>query len=69
MNKDLEPVYRMLGAKVAQLRVALGWKQEDLALSVSGRCGASGRRVWKVPRTNSTPSPPPSRAPRRWRGR
>ena len=32
--KPIEPVYRLFGAKIEQLRTILGWKQEDLAKKV-----------------------------------
>lgn len=35
MSREIEPVYRMLGAKVAQLREALGWTQQDLARRIA----------------------------------
>jgi DNA-binding XRE family transcriptional regulator len=31
MAKPIEPVYRAVGAKIEELRSALGWTQEDLA--------------------------------------
>lgn len=32
MSKPIEPVYRLLGARVEQLRGLLGWNQTELAL-------------------------------------
>lgn len=32
--KPIEPVYRLFGAKVEQLRTILGWNQLDLAVKV-----------------------------------
>ena len=34
MKEPIEPVYRSFGAKIEQLRVALGWTQQDLAEKV-----------------------------------
>lgn len=34
MKQLIEPVYRQLGAKIQQLREALGWRQEELAKKV-----------------------------------
>lgn len=34
MPKPIEPIYRLLGAKVEQIRTALGWTQEELAKKV-----------------------------------
>lgn len=31
---QIEPVYRLLGAKVEMIRNTLGWTQEDLALRI-----------------------------------
>ena len=31
MSKQIEPVYRLLGAKVEMMRNTLGWTQDDLA--------------------------------------
>lgn len=32
--KSIEPVYRLFGAKLEQLRTILGWNQQDLANKV-----------------------------------
>lgn len=29
--KPIEPIYKMIGAKIEYVRRALGWRQEDLA--------------------------------------
>lgn len=34
MAKPIEPIYRLMGAKIEQLRNVLGWSQEDLAKKV-----------------------------------
>jgi len=34
MSMEVEPIYRMLGAKVAQIRNLLGKRQEDVAKAV-----------------------------------
>lgn len=34
MAKPIEPIYRLIGAKIEQLRNMLGWSQEDLAKKV-----------------------------------
>lgn len=32
--RQIEPVYRQLGAKIESIRTTLGWKQDDLAKKV-----------------------------------
>lgn len=32
MPKPVEPIYRLLGARIEQLRTLLGWNQADLAI-------------------------------------
>lgn len=34
MTKPIEPVYRLLGARIEYLRTMLGWNQQDLATKV-----------------------------------
>lgn len=34
MSKPIEPVYRLLGAKVEMMRNTLGWTQEELAVRI-----------------------------------
>lgn len=34
MSKPIEPVYRLIGAKVEQMRTLLGWTQADLAMRI-----------------------------------
>lgn len=34
MSKPIEPCYRLLGAKIEQMRTMLGWTQDELAKKI-----------------------------------